>query len=286
LPNRLFTFGCSFTQYKWPTWADILGCEFDYYENWGKPGAGNQYIYQSLIECHLKNNITSDDTVIIMWTSIDRDDRYLQGKWETHGSIFTINHPLYTENYSKKYYDSRGYFLRDLGFISGAKLILDNLNINYEFLSMVPIECSDSIDSHSAKNDDDILECFNSVLYAIKPSVIETIYNFQWGSNPNDLAFSIEHQYNLMAGASWPTFNNFLLDNYQGIHSNIIKEIHNSGLIALRNAPPDLHPEPKLHLKYLNQILPNYTISAGTIDWINNYKYGAVFNSHQPLNRL
>lgn len=34
--TRLFTFGCSFTKFFWPTWADILGQEFDYYENWGR----------------------------------------------------------------------------------------------------------------------------------------------------------------------------------------------------------------------------------------------------------
>jgi hypothetical protein len=71
----LFTFGCSFTEYIWPTWADILGREFEYYENWGKAGGGNQYIFNSLIECHLRNQLTKDDTVIIRWTSPDREDR-------------------------------------------------------------------------------------------------------------------------------------------------------------------------------------------------------------------
>ena len=27
--NRLFVFGCSFTMYAWPTYADFLGYEFD-----------------------------------------------------------------------------------------------------------------------------------------------------------------------------------------------------------------------------------------------------------------
>ena len=42
---RLIVFGCSFTDYAWPTWADIiaydLGCE---YENWAQGGGGNQQI--------------------------------------------------------------------------------------------------------------------------------------------------------------------------------------------------------------------------------------------------
>ena len=36
--SRLFTFGCSFTNYAWPTWADFLGLEFEHFENWGVSG--------------------------------------------------------------------------------------------------------------------------------------------------------------------------------------------------------------------------------------------------------
>ena len=28
--NRFFSFGCSFTQYHWPTWANVIGMHFDY----------------------------------------------------------------------------------------------------------------------------------------------------------------------------------------------------------------------------------------------------------------
>ena len=76
--RRLYTFGCSFTQYFWPTWADILGQEFDYYENWGKLGGGNQFIFNSIIECSLRNKLTPNDTVAIMWTNVTREDRYIK----------------------------------------------------------------------------------------------------------------------------------------------------------------------------------------------------------------
>jgi len=35
--KRLFTFGCSFTHFDWPTWANLLGLdnEYDLCENWG-----------------------------------------------------------------------------------------------------------------------------------------------------------------------------------------------------------------------------------------------------------
>ena len=46
---RIFAFGCSLTQYFYPTWADILIHHYKSEgttigENWGRSGAGNQYI--------------------------------------------------------------------------------------------------------------------------------------------------------------------------------------------------------------------------------------------------
>ena len=56
--SRLFVFGCSFTMYEWPTYADFLGYEFDQFENWGFPGLGNRAIAERVAECHIKNNFT------------------------------------------------------------------------------------------------------------------------------------------------------------------------------------------------------------------------------------
>ena len=70
---RLFTFGCSFTKYIWPTWADILGREYKEFYNYGMSGGGNLFIFDSLIEAIAKHNINKDDTVIIIWTNVTRD---------------------------------------------------------------------------------------------------------------------------------------------------------------------------------------------------------------------
>ena len=74
MKRRLFTFGCSFTNYKWQTWADIIGTQFEEFQNWGNSGAGNFFISSSLYECHSINKITKDDVVLIMFSSIDRFD--------------------------------------------------------------------------------------------------------------------------------------------------------------------------------------------------------------------
>ena len=45
--KRLFVFGCSFTQYRWPTWADIIAKDNPHLEyfNTANSGAGNLYIF-------------------------------------------------------------------------------------------------------------------------------------------------------------------------------------------------------------------------------------------------
>lgn len=87
--GRLFTFGCSFTQYMWPTWATIVGydLEADLY-NFGLAGLGNVGIHHRIIEADIKYKFTSEDKIMILWTSFCREDRFSKGKWETYGSIF------------------------------------------------------------------------------------------------------------------------------------------------------------------------------------------------------
>jgi len=93
--RRLFTFGCSYTSYQWPTWADFIGSTYEYYENWGKAGSGNNIIASKLYECHYVNKITKDDTVLVMLSSCDRFD-YIDNdsKWSTGGNIYSKNHTL------------------------------------------------------------------------------------------------------------------------------------------------------------------------------------------------
>ena len=176
--NRLFTFGCSFTRYVWPTWADILGKEFDYYENWAKTAAGNQFIFNSLIEANIRNNFSDNDTVIIMWSSIYRDDRYLNGKWIVRGEDV------------KKLNDNRGYLIRDLAIITSTLELLKYWKVKYHFLSVTPLdaidhcgECSDGV-KRTVPLDQEVIDLYASTIKNIKPSAYEVIFNFNWESRP------------------------------------------------------------------------------------------------------
>lgn len=178
--NRLFTFGCSFTEYFWPTWADIVGQNFDYYRNWGRSGAGNQYIFNSLIEANARKQFTDKDTVIIMWTNVTREDRYVNYEWKTVGNIYTVQ-TFYDKTFIKKYADDRGYLIRDLATIAATIDLLDHWGVKYHLLSMVPLTNLDQY-SVNPSPDSDVIELYASAIEKIKPSVYEVVFNFDWFS--------------------------------------------------------------------------------------------------------
>ena len=45
---------------------DCLSPEFDTVKNWGQSGAGNSYIFNSIMEADQRNRIGPDDTVMFV----------------------------------------------------------------------------------------------------------------------------------------------------------------------------------------------------------------------------
>ena len=105
--SRLFTFGCSFTMWPWPTWADIIAHDLAIpFYNWGMPGLGNVAIQHRMLECDLKNKITKDDIAIVVWSSWTREDRYdvkesmyPRPSWTGTGDILHTYDKKFVNNY-------------------------------------------------------------------------------------------------------------------------------------------------------------------------------------------
>ena len=88
--SRLFVFGCSFSQYMWPTWATIVAYDLQLpLYNFAFAGLGNVGIMHRVMEADMKFKFTPEDKIMIMWTSWSRDD-YVQshGMWKSSGSRF------------------------------------------------------------------------------------------------------------------------------------------------------------------------------------------------------
>ena len=142
--SRLFVLGCSFSSYAWPTWADIIGCNYDVYENWAHPGLGNKALLERLSEIIISKNLSKNDTVIIQWTSHLRNDWHstipkhnTDVGWKTSGSIFnSINHKLYNDNWINTFWDEKSYVMHTLNYINLAQQTLENIGCEWLMTSM------------------------------------------------------------------------------------------------------------------------------------------------------
>ena len=101
--KRLITFGCSFTDYSWPTWADIIALDREVaYENWAIGGGGNQQIARRALY-RMTRGLDANDWVMIQWTSITREDRFKHNRWIAEGSVALS--PRYRGEFLEKHWD-------------------------------------------------------------------------------------------------------------------------------------------------------------------------------------
>ena len=86
--KKLVAVGCSFTHWHFPTVPDWMGYCFDEYENLGKEGAGNRYIFNQLFD-YIQDNDITDTFFYIQWTGIPRRDWMGVGNthWHTLGTF-------------------------------------------------------------------------------------------------------------------------------------------------------------------------------------------------------
>jgi hypothetical protein len=263
--NRLFTFGCSATiDHHWPTWADIVGRGFEYYENWGQGGGGNSFIFYSLIECIKRKQITSQDTVIIMWTNIGREDRYIKNRgWITPGSIYQQD--TYDKNFVKQFADPTGYLIKDMATISAAKHMLESIGCRFYFLSVVPLAVYDDHFGAIFSIDNKIIKLYKEEIDFIKPSIYSVVFNNNWYSRTGFVDENeLKREYNIVAGPNWPTWERFVQNDFQGVSGDITKEIESHNFFKRLTVRTDTHPLPSEHLLYLEQILPEFVITDDT----------------------
>ena len=164
--KRFFAFGCSFTNWCWPTWATIISKEIHNYYNYGMPGAGNQFIFSQIIEANARFRFSDTDLIIIMWTGTDRVDIYTD-KWQPNGGL--ANGHIIPQSFVKEFTSTRGCDLRDSIIITACEDFMETKNADYDFLSMS--------DYHERADD------ISSLLpFTIKPSIHELIFGGDWNS--------------------------------------------------------------------------------------------------------
>lgn len=180
--QRFFAFGCSFTEFKWWTWSDILGCSFreENYFNLGLGASGNGLIFYRFIEAHKRFNITDKDLVIIEWTNPLRETRYYDEKWLLTGNI-THPNQYYNQWFIDNLVDQRGYFLQTAYNISAAKLLLENIGCDWDMLSL-------DLDHPRVSEHADIMDLFSEEFNCIKPSFHNLLNDFKFENRLDEFA--------------------------------------------------------------------------------------------------
>jgi hypothetical protein len=217
--NRVFTFGCSWTRYLWPMWADM----FRYTDqaplvyNWGKPGMGNVGIFYRMIECDLKNKFTDSDLIIVQWSSWTREDRYMD-KWETYGNVF--NSPFYDKAFTKKYWSWNNDVIKNSSCIIAANKMF---NIDYQF-NMTPFAKNEYEDPFGPE-----LGKLNKSWHATYTNALPTIDTFPNHLNTYFNGITQDSHPDIKLGLLF--FNEYIKDKFE-----FTLEKHESNILAVYDA--------------------------------------------------
>ncbi len=179
--DRFFSFGCSFTKYKWPTWADIIAYDLNCtYYNFGKSGAGNMYISNIIAQADNFFQFNKHDLVVICWTNVFREDRYTsKQEWILPGNLSTQQ--IYDRKFVRKYNSIEHCLLRDYAQIYFVYQLLKS-KTNLQFLCMInPFDIFDQFDNTIVVNKKlDVLKNTYSSIIDIMP---KDYYAYLWNNN-------------------------------------------------------------------------------------------------------
>lgn len=182
--KRFFAFGCSFTDYYWTTWPEIIAEDLQVPEfyNLGKIGAGNEYMLNKLMQIDQLYHLNEDDLVIICWSNVTREDRYIKGKWLTLGNIYNLTGTYRSEKIPKEIIDAfysnpQDLLLHDFAFVKSARMLLEHRKVKWHFLQM--LNTFDKLDQydqiHSINNEFEELTDIEKTF--IKPSFYDVLWN-------------------------------------------------------------------------------------------------------------
>jgi len=170
--KRLFTFGCSFTQYMWPTWSHIAAYDMDIeFHNFALAGLGNVGIQHRIIEADLKYEFQEDDIIMIMWTSWCREDRVKNGSWNPTGSVLHRFNSVYDRAFLVKYWDYSNDIVKNSTAITTINKLYRH-NIKWQG-SAFPLHYTEVARSNKTKDEKRLIKFYQKAMPDI--SVVNTI---------------------------------------------------------------------------------------------------------------
>lgn len=141
---QIKTYGCSFTNYFYPTWSDILAQ--DHKVNcraW--PGCGNERIFYMIMEDFVSGELNQYDMIVVQWTGFYRWDYLTRTGWsKADGAIMHSDENAWIWKRIKSWYNPdyeeskcRNYMVaveKVLGSIPAKKVYLSYETSGYDFV--------------------------------------------------------------------------------------------------------------------------------------------------------
>lgn len=125
--------GCSFTNYVWPTYADILQAD-----RYGLSGIGNERIFYILCHLYKTEQLHLYDAIVIQWTSPGRFDYRKKDGWTFNdGNIAFSEENKHIWKKIKEWYNEDFEYEKTENYIVSAKAICESIGIKQYHMSMV-----------------------------------------------------------------------------------------------------------------------------------------------------
>lgn len=249
---KLITYGCSLTNYRWWTWADILAQNLNLpLVNRGRPACGNNFMFARLQHDIKSGLIEKNDIIRIMWCHYNRVNRILDlDRFEYGGD--SVDQSQQIEN-----------FKSTISMIQQSETLL--AEHNYEFMTWLPLtqngeprSVNASMLQSFANGTVESFDLENAFRQKIHAPLVDVVFK---GSFTNRDDFAI-------------TYN----DVPEIIQKNIIKQASKRGMDTLEFIRHhsgeamlffDYHPTPLHHLEYLQAIYPDMLWTPALIDQIH-----------------
>jgi hypothetical protein len=221
-PKRLFAFGCSFTRMHWPTWAEIVAYDLklEFY-NYGNPGAGYQYIFNTIMQADNHYNFTRDDLIMICWSHPLREDIYkgeFEIPWLHLGSVY---HYTDIGDTVKYFTDYTGATLRSLAIVKSTVEFLNQRGCQFHMIAMTNIDV-------------DIDHTMNK-------------------KTASDLLIANIDVYRQILKSYQPYLDQISASYLQVLYDNNIKIKYSTDMQLINKKYKEGHPFPKEHLDYLQR---------------------------------
>jgi hypothetical protein len=129
-------------------WPWFMTDSYDEVWNYGRSGAGNEYIFLAFLDALNKHNIHNEDTVVLAWSTYARIDLYNKDGWQTHGNIFNN----YDNDFIDKIWNPTAAVDKTWRYINAATELLLGRGVKFIHTSLDNLDAIDTDIIHENQN--------------------------------------------------------------------------------------------------------------------------------------